>query len=77
MTELQGSMRAGGALTGRLGGSAGGGAVPYKIGDGLKVVEGTLMVDTANVVEEDNTRPVTSAAVFVELGNVEALLANI
>lgn len=70
-------MRAGGALTGRLGGSAGGGAVPYKIGDGLKVVEGTLVVDTANVVEEDNTRPVTSAAVFVELGNVEALLANI
>lgn len=77
MTELQGGMRAGGVLTGRLGGSAGGGAVPYKIGDGLKVVEGTLMVDTANVVEEDNTRPVTSAAVFVELGNVEALLANI
>ena len=75
MTELQGSMRAGGALTGRLGGSSGGGAVPYKIGDGLKVVEGTLMVDTANVVEEDNTRPVTSAAVFVEIGNIEALLA--
>ena len=75
MTELQGSMRAGGTLTGRLGGSSGGGAVPYKIGDGLKVVEGTLMVDTANVVEEDNTRPVTSAAVFVEIGNIEALLA--
>ena len=70
-------MRAGGALTGRLGGSSGGGAVPYKIGDGLKVAEGTLMVDTADVVEEDNTRPVTSAAVYVELGNVEALLANI
>lgn len=75
MTELQGSMRAGGALTGRLGGSSGGGAVPYKIGDGLKVVEGTLMVDTANVVEEDNTRPVTSAAVHVQIGNIEALLA--
>lgn len=75
MTELQGSMRAGGALTGRLGGSSGGEAVPYKIGDGLKVVEGTLMVDTANVVEEDNTRPVTSAAVHVQIGNIEALLA--
>lgn len=75
MTELQGSMRAGGALTGRLGGSSGGGAVPYKIGDGLKVVEGTLMVDTADAVEEDNTRPVTSAAVYVEIGNIEALLA--
>lgn len=68
-------MRAGGALTGRLGGSSGGGAVPYKIGDGLKVVEGTLMVDTADAVEEDNTRPVSSAAVYVEIGNIEALLA--
>ena len=75
MTELQGSMRAGGALTGRLGGSSGGGAVPYKIGDGLKVVNNTLMVDTADAVEEDNTRPVTSAAVYVEIGNIEALLA--
>lgn len=75
MTELQGSMRAGGALTGRLGGSSGGGAVPYKIGAGLKVVENELMVDTANAVEQDNTRPVTSAAVYVEIGNIEALLA--
>ncbi|MFR4199653.1 MAG: hypothetical protein ACLT09_06905 [Flavonifractor plautii] len=51
MTELQGRMEARGALegearaqstlTGRLGGSAGGGAVPYKIGAGLKVVEGS------------------------------------
>ena len=75
MTELQGSMRAGVALTGRLGGSSGGGAVPYKIGAGLKVVENELMVDTADAVEEDNTRPVTSAAVYVEIGNIEALLA--
>lgn len=77
MTELQGSVRASGALTGRLGGSAGGGTVPYKIGDGLKVVEGTLMVDAADVVEEDNTKPVSSAAVFVEIGNIEALLASL
>lgn len=68
-------MRANGALTGRLGGSSGGGAVPYKIGAGLKVVENELMVDTANAVEQDNTLPVTSAAVFVEIGNIEALLA--
>ena len=83
MTELQGRMEARGALegearaqstlTGRLGGSDG--AVPYKIGAGLKVVEGELMVDTANAVEQDNTRPVTSAAVYVEIGNIEALLA--
>lgn len=55
----------------------GGGAGSYKIGHGLKVEDGTLMVDTADQVEPDNTLPVTSAAVHVELGNVEALLASI
>lgn len=55
----------------------GGGGGSYKIGHGLKVVDGTLQVDTADKVEQDNTLPVTSAAVHVELGNVEALLASI
>ena len=54
-----------------------GGAGSWGIGAGLKVVDGKLTVDTADKVEEDNTKPVTSAAVFVELGNVEALLAQI
>ena len=76
MSELKGRLSGGGALTGTIGSSAGGG-VPYQIGDGLKVVENVLMVDTADRVEEDNTRPVTSAAVYVEVGNIEALLANI
>ena len=49
----------------------------YAIGDGLKIVDGRLTVDTAAEVEEDNTKPVTSGAVYVQLGNVEALLANI
>ena len=76
MSELKGRLSGGGALTGKIGSSAGGG-VPYQIGDGLKVVENVLMVDTADRVEEDNTRPVTSAAVYVEVGNIEAPLANI
>ena len=49
----------------------------YAIGDGLKIVDGRLTVDTATEVEEDNTKPVTSGAVYVQLGNVEALLENI
>lgn len=86
MSELRGAIHAPGALTGtvsgpeglsgRVGGGAGGG-IGYRIGSGLKVVENTLMVDAADAVEEDNTRPVTSAAVYLELGNIEALLANI
>ena len=54
-------------------------AVPagsLSIGDGLKwAADGKLTVDTADKVEQDNTKPVTSAAVHTEIGNIEALLA--
>lgn len=47
-----------------------------KVGENLKIDEnGVLSVDTATDVEQDNTKPVTSAAVHVQLGNVETLLA--
>lgn len=46
-----------------------------KVGANLKIEDGVLSVDTAAAVEQDNTRPVTSAAVHMELGNVEVLLA--
>lgn len=47
-----------------------------QIGSGLKITEdGVLSVDTADAVEQDNTKPVTSAAVHVEIGNIWALLA--
>lgn len=51
----------------------------YNIGNGLKVDEetNTLFVDTASVVEKDNTKPVTSAAVYTEIGNINALLETI
>ena len=58
------------------GGSGGGG---YTIGEGLKLdaAPNTLSVDTAAAVEKDNTKPVTSAAVYTEVGNINALLATI
>jgi len=34
-------------------------------------------ITPANAVEEDNTRPITSAAVYTEIGNINALLATI
>lgn len=47
-----------------------------RIGENLKITkDGVLSVDTANAVEKDNTKPVTSAAVHVEIGNIEVLLA--
>ncbi|MGI5895197.1 MAG: hypothetical protein ACOX6P_11520 [Candidatus Merdivicinus sp.] len=57
--------------------ASGGGGGGYKIGDGLKLENGVLSVDTAAEVQQDNTKPVTSAAVYTQLGNVEALLASI
>ena len=55
-----------------------GGGFPYQIGNGLKVTGGnTLEVDTATNVEEDNTLPITSAAVYTTVGNIEILLGTI
>ena len=58
-------------------GSGGGGG--YQIGSGLKLdaETNTLSVDTAAAVEKDNTKPVTSAAVYTEVGNINAMLATI
>ena len=56
----------------------GGGGFPYQIGNGLKVTGGdTLEVNAATSVEEDNTLPITSAAVYTTVGNIEILLGTI
>lgn len=55
----------------------GGGTGGYAIGDGLKVENGKLSVDTATVAEQDNTKPITSGAVYTAVGNINALLATI
>ena len=34
-------------------------------------------ITPANSAEEDNTRPITAAAVYMEIGNINALLATI
>lgn len=59
-----------------VGGGGGGG---YQIGPGLKLDSetNTLSVDTADTIQKDNTKPVTSAAVYTEVGNINALLATI
>ena len=55
-----------------------GGGFGYQIGNGLKVTgTNTLEVDTATNVEQDNTLPITSAAVYTTVGNIEILLGTI
>ena len=54
---------------------AGGG---YLVTDNtLTIKDGVLGVNTADVVEKDNTLPVTSAAVQVVVGNISAILDTI
>lgn len=47
--------------------------------DGITIkAEGYILsVVTADAVEEDNTLPVSSAAVYTKVGNIEALLKTI
>ena len=49
-----------------------------KVGKNLKITEeGVLSVDTTDEVDEDNTKPITSAAVATQVGNIEILLSTI
>lgn len=49
-----------------------------KVGSNLKISEdGTLSVDVTSDVVGDNTQPITSGAVYMQLGNIEALLNTI
>lgn len=62
------------------GGSSGGGGSTSSItaGYGIKITDdGVISVDAAQAVEQDNTKPVTSAAVYSEVGNINALLETI
>lgn len=55
------------ATTERLGGII--------VGDHLTVTEnGRLSVTVSEDVEDDNTHPITAAAVYTEIGNINALL---
>ena len=59
-------------------GGGGESGTSYRIGYGLKLTAGDILeVDAANAVEQDNTLPVTSAAVYTQVGNIDALLQTI
>lgn len=48
------------------------------VGEDLQITStGLLSVVKANAVEQDNTHPITAAAVYTEIGNIEAILRTI
>ena len=53
------------------------GGVDFKTDDTLKLENGILSVNTTDQMEQDNTRPITSAGVYATVGNIEALLKTI
>lgn len=67
--------------SGGSGGSGGGGgsssSTSWEVGSGLKLTDNVLSVDTVDAVEEGNSKPITSAAVYAEIGNINAILATI
>ena len=54
-----------------------GGGVDFDVDETLKLENGVLSVNTTNLMEQDNTLPITSAGVYTTVGNIEALLKTI
>lgn len=46
-------------------------------GENIEIVDNVISVQTAPNVEKDNTKPITSAAVYTEVGNINILLQTI
>lgn len=51
--------------------------VVFETDETLNLEHGVLSVNTADRVEQDNSLPVTSGAVYTEVGNINALLETI
>lgn len=49
----------------------------YKAGENIDITNNVISVITTDEVEQDNTRPITSAAVYTEVGNINILLETI
>lgn len=59
-------------------GGSGGGTTNLKAGENINITDdGVISVVTTDEVEQDNTKPITSAAVYTEVGNIGVLLKTI
>lgn len=58
-------------------GTGGSGGTSFTTDETLTLENGVLKVNTTNDVAADNTRPITSAGVFTQVGNIEVLLKTI
>lgn len=61
----------------QLSASAGEGGTDIIPGDDLEIVNGVLNIIKATSADQDNTHPITAAAVYTEIGNINVLLQTI
>lgn len=52
-------------------------AVSYVAGSNIDITGNVISVITADDAEQDNTKPITAAAVYTEIGNINSLLESI
>lgn len=57
--------------------ASGGDGVNFTTDETLSLQAGILSVNTTNIMEEDNTLPISSAGVYATVGNIEALLKTL
>ena len=58
--------------------SSGSGGSNLTAGENITITDdGVISVQTAPNIEKDNTKPITSAAVYTEVGNINVLLQTI
>lgn len=60
-----------------LGLSSGGESAQYAAGENISIVGNVISVITTDEAEIDNTRPITSAGVYTQIGNINVLLSTI
>lgn len=60
-----------------LGMAAGGESAHYTAGDNIKIDGNVISVITTDEAVENGTRPITSAGVYKQIGNINALLSTI
>lgn len=84
--KLKGRLTAACRLTGRIAKCASlvgviskavGYAVSYEPGENISIEDNIISVLTADEAEQDNTKPITSAAVHMQIGNIQVLLETI
>ena len=49
----------------------------YEAGNNISIENNIISVLTADSAEQDNTKPITSAAVHTQIGNIQVLLETI